>query len=305
MIKKELLAYSLLVIQPIFMASNLVVARGGVEYIPPISLAFWRWLTVFLILLIFNYTIFSKKKIILKEYKKLFFLGFMGCGVCGAFPFIAGQTTTIINMGIIYTSSPIFIILISYFFFKEKMNLLKTIGLISCLLGVIIIIIKGDYLALIELMFTKGDLWMLGASIGWALYSIFLFYWKSSLKVFERFTLISLFGALSLLPFYLTEEIFIKSTTFDTNFIIWVIFAAVSPGIIAFSLYTYAQKYLGATTTGFTLYLFTVYGAFYGILFFGENLNLFFGENLKTFHVYGTILVFLGVYLVKYKKKNV
>ena len=221
----------------------------------------------------------------------------MGCGVCGAFPFIAGQTTTIINMGIIYTSSPIFIILISYFFFKEKMNLLKIIGLISCLLGVIIIIIKGDYLALIKLMFTKGDLWMLGASIGWALYSIFLFYWKSSLKVFERFTLISLFGALSLLPFYLTEEIFIKSTTFDTNFIIWVIFAAVSPGIIAFSLYTYAQKYLGATTTGFTLFLFTVYGAFYGILFFGEN--------LKTFHVYGTILVFLGVYLVKYKKKNV
>ena len=56
------------------------------------------------------------------------------------------------------------------------MNLLKIIGLISCLLGVIIIIIKGDYLALIELMFTKGDLWMLGASIGWALYSIFLFY---------------------------------------------------------------------------------------------------------------------------------
>ena len=92
-------------------------------------------------------------------------------------------------------------------------------------------------------------------------------------------------------------EIFIKNTTFDSNFIIWVTFAAVSPGIIAFSLYTYAQRYLGATTTGFTLYLFTVYGAFYGILFFGEN--------LKTFHVYGTILVFLGVYLVKYKKKNV
>ena len=45
MIKKELLAYTLLIIQPVFMASNLVVARGGVEFIPPISLAFWRWLT--------------------------------------------------------------------------------------------------------------------------------------------------------------------------------------------------------------------------------------------------------------------
>ena len=37
------------------MASNLVVARGGVEFVPPISLAFWRWTIVFLILLPFTY----------------------------------------------------------------------------------------------------------------------------------------------------------------------------------------------------------------------------------------------------------
>ena len=217
----------------------------------------------------------------------------MGCGVCGAFPFIAGQTTTIINMGIIYTSSPIFIILLSYFLFKEKMNLFKLIGLFTCLVGVLIIIIKGDYLSLISLKFTKGDLWMLGASVGWALYSIFLFNWKSSLNVFERFTAISFFGALSLLPFYIFEQNFVSSTIFDMKFLFWIIFAAISPGIIAFILYTYTQKYLGATTTGFTLYLFTVYGAFYGILFFGETLELF--------HLYGTFLVFLGVYLVRKK----
>ena len=275
------------------MASNLVVARGGVEYVPPISLAFWRWSTVFFLLILFNYKIFNKKKILLKEYKELFFLGLMGCGVCGAFPFLAGQTTTIINMGIIYTSSPIFIILLSYFFFKEKMNLFKLIGLFACLFGVLIIIIKGEYLSLISLKFTKGDLWMLGASIGWALYSIFLFNWKSSLNVFERFTAISFFGAISLLPFYILEQNFVVSTIFDMKFLFWIFFAAISPGIIAFILYTYTQKYLGATTTGFTLYLFTVYGAFYGILFFGETLELF--------HLYGTFLVFLGVYLVRKK----
>ena len=125
------------------MASNLIVARGGVEFVPPISLAFWRWTIVFIILFLFNYEkLIKKKKIVKKEFKKLFFLGAMGCGVCGAFPFLAGQTTTIINMGIIYTSSPIFIILISYFFFKEKMNFFKFVGLLSCLLGVLIIINK-------------------------------------------------------------------------------------------------------------------------------------------------------------------
>ena len=120
--KQNLLPYLLLLIQPIFMASNLIVARGGVEFVPPISLAFWRWLFVFFILLPFTFfTIKKNLNIVKKEIWKLLFLGSMGCGVCGAFPFIAGKTTTIINMGIIYTSSPIFIILISTFSLEKKL----------------------------------------------------------------------------------------------------------------------------------------------------------------------------------------
>ena len=42
------------------MASNIIVARGGVEYVPPISLAFWRWTLVFLILLPFTYVSLKK-----------------------------------------------------------------------------------------------------------------------------------------------------------------------------------------------------------------------------------------------------
>ena len=201
------------------MASNLVVARGGVEFVPPISLAFWRWLLVFFILILFNIKTLKKNtNIIKKEYKRLFFLGLMGCGVCVAFPFIAGQTTTIVNMGIIYTSSPIFIILISCMFFNEKITYKKIIGLLSCLTGVLIIIIKGDFSLLIKLSFTSGDLWMLGASIGWALYSIYLFYWKTDLDVFPRFTLIALFGSISLFPFFILEQNYIVQTTFNLNF---------------------------------------------------------------------------------------
>ena len=51
----NLFPYILLFVQPIFMATNIIVARGGVEYVPPISLAFWRWFFVFLILLPFFY----------------------------------------------------------------------------------------------------------------------------------------------------------------------------------------------------------------------------------------------------------
>jgi len=291
-LKDNYLPLVLLFIQPIFMASNLIVARGGIEFVPPISLAFWRWAIVFMILLPFTYLPLKKNfKILIKEYKKLFFLGAMGCGVCGAFPFLAGETTTVTNMGIIYTSSPIFIILISAFFFGEKISLAKMIGLVACLLGVFLIIIKGDLDLLLNLNFTIGDIWMLAASIGWALYSVYLFYWKSNLPIFQRFTLVAFFGAVSLFPFYIFEEIMIKKTLFNSDFFVWAIFAAVSPGIIAFSMYTYVQKKLGASLTGFTLYIFTIYAAIYGYLFFDEK--------LETYHYVGTILVFFGVYLAK------
>ena len=279
------------------MASNLVVSRGGVEYVPPISLAFWRWFFVILILLPFTYQkIFKNIKAFKKEWKKLFFLGVMGCGICGAFPFMAGATTTVANMGIIYTSSPIFIILISSYFYKERLNVIQFLGLALCFIGVVSIIAKGDLSLLISLKFTSGDLWMLGAAIGWALYSVFLLNWKSKFSLFPRFIIIAFFGVVSLLPFSLIEIFFFRPVIFNEGFYFWTIFAAISPGIIAFSLYAQVQKQLGASITGFTLYLYTVYGAFYGIFIFQEQ--------LQNYHYYGALLVFAGMFFVKKRIKN-
>ena len=274
------------------MATNIIVARGGVEYVPPVSLAFWRWLTVFLILLPFFYSeILSNKKFINKEFWKLFFLGSMGCGVCGAFPFIAGMSTTMANMGIIYTSSPVFIIILSVMFFKDKINFSRILGLVLCLIGVLAIISKGNLDLLINFKFTSGDLWMIGAAMGWAIYSIYLLNWKSKFSLMARFTLIAMFGAISLFPFYILEEVFYFNTSFNNNFIFWVLFAAISPGIIAFTLYTKVQKYLGASLTGFTLYIFSIYSAIYGIILFDEA--------LLNFHYFGAAFVFAGVYLAR------
>ena len=277
------------------MASNLVIARGGTELIPPISLAFWRWTLCFFILLPFTLNYLKKNFNKFRgELKKLFILGFFGCGICGAFPFLAGKTTTIVNMGIIYSSSPIFIILISAIFFRERLSNSQYSGILICLLGVILIIIKANINLLINLKFTIGDLWMLGASIGWALYTVYLFHWKSKLPLLQRFTLISMFGAISLLPFFIFEEIYILKTSYDLNFLFWVLFAALSPSIIAFLLFNFVNNKLGASVTGSVLYLYTVYGAVYGFLFFNERLEIY--------HLAGTLMVFIGIFLVK---KNV
>ena len=280
------------------MASNLIIARGGTEFIPPISLAFWRWLFCFIILLPFTFVFLKKNfKHYKKELFKLFILGFLGCGICGAFPFIAGTTTTIVNMGIIYSSSPIFIIVITSIFFRERLSLVQLVGIFICLAGVILIIIKANLNLLINLKFTTGDLWMLGASIGWALYTVYIFHWKTNLPILQRFTLISMFGAMSLMPFFLIEELFFLKTNYDSNFFLWVLFAALSPSIVAFLLFNFVNRKLGASITGSVLYLYTVYGAIYGFFFFDEKLEIY--------HLIGSIMVFIGIFMVKSNDKKI
>ena len=292
--KSNYFPYILLFIQPIFMATNTIVARGGVESVPPISLAFWRWFTVFIILFPFFFNeIFKFKKEFIKEFYKLFFLGLMGCGICGAFPNIAGLTTTMANIGIIYTSTPVIIIFISILFFNEKINFLRLIGLLICIAGVLIIISKGNLEFLINLNFTVGDLWVLGAALGWALYAIYLLNWKSKFTLMARFTLIAMFGFISLFPFFVLENIYFAKTNYNQTFLFWITFAAISPSIIAFSLYTRLQKYLGASVAGLSFYLFAVYSSIFGIIIFEEP--------LLNFHYFGALLVFAGVYFARKK----
>ena len=75
---KNYFPYILLFVQPVFMATNIIVARGGVEYVPPISLAFWRWLLCFVILLPFTFGYLNKNfRSYKEELPKLFILGFL------------------------------------------------------------------------------------------------------------------------------------------------------------------------------------------------------------------------------------
>ena len=289
----SLVPFFLLLIQPIFMASNLAIARGAASYIPPSSLGFWRWTLVFILMIPFFYKpIIKNFKYFKSEFLKLFFLGFTGCCLCSIFPYIAGQTTTVINMSLIYTSSSIFIVMISTFFYKEKINFLQSIGFLFAFIGVLVVISNGKLSTLINLNFVEGDIWILGAAISWALYSVYVLHWKSKFNLFTKFTLIAFFGSLSLFPFYLYEAFYLGDK-FDVKLIsiFWIIIAAVSPGIVAFILYSQIQKYLGASITGFTLYLFVVYGAFYGIFFFDEKLYMS--------HYLGGALVLLGIYFAK------
>jgi len=276
------------------MTSNLAIARGASGFVPPVSLAFWRWLIAFLIFLPFVFPSIRKNfKHLINESPKLLILGLTGFTFCGAFPYISGLTTTVINMGIIYSASPIFIILLSVLIFKEKISKLQLVGTLFCLFGVVTVVVKGDLKNLINLSFTKGDLWIVAAMMSWAVYSVYLMHWKSKFDLITKFTLMALAGTICLAPMYYVEEKYFYITQFNRDFFIWVIAAAVFPGIIAFQMYAKLQKYLGASLTGLTVYMMPVYSAMYGYLLFSES--------IKGFHWLGGFFVLLGIILANRK----
>jgi len=115
-------------------------------------------------------------------------------------------------MGIIYSASPIFIILLSVFIYKEKLSKLQIFGTVLCLSGIMVVVCKGQLETLMRLQFTKGDFWISGAMISWAVYSVFLMNWKSKFDLLTRFGLMAIAGVICLLPMYYVEETFFYTT---------------------------------------------------------------------------------------------
>jgi drug/metabolite transporter (DMT)-like permease len=132
-----------------------------------------------------------------------------------------------------------------------------------------------------------------GAMISWAVYSVYLMHWKSKFDLFTKFTLMALAGIICLAPMYYVEEKYFYTTQFNKDFFIWVVAAAVFPGIIAFLMYAKLQKFLGASLTGLTVYMMPIYSALYGYFLFSES--------LKGFHWLGGFLVLLGIVLANRK----
>ena len=277
------------------MTSNIAIAKGALGNIPPVSLSFWRWFFVFLIIVPFVFKEINKnKQHLLQELPRLLFLSFTGFVICGAFPYISGLTTTVTNMGIIYALAPIAIVMFASFLFHEKLSFVQYIGIFTSFFGVAFVIFKGSLSNLFNLNFTLGDLWILAAAISWAFFSIYLVNWKSKFSIFARFTIMSFFGAVILFPFYMIENSYFMQTTFNDNFVVFVILASVFPGVLAFTMYTKLQQLIGASLASLTVYFMPIYGAIYGMILFNET--------LKIFHLYGAILVLLGIFLANRRK---
>jgi drug/metabolite transporter (DMT)-like permease len=284
------LALGLLLVAPMLLASNMLVARAVHDQIPPVALAFWRWAATFVLLIPFTLgPLWRRRWALAREWPDLLLLGALGMGVCGAFVYIGAETTTATNIGLIYAASPILIVLLAWARYGEALMARQVAGAALCLLGVLTVIFRGDPGLLLGLQFTLGDLWILAATVAWAWYSVLLRHRPSVLPLVARFAAIVAGGVLVLLPFHLAEIASGAAPAFDRLTVATVLFLAAVSSCAAYLAYGFIQRALGAGPTGLLMYLIPLYNA--GLAF------VLLGERLELHHLAGAALVLPGLFL--------
>lgn len=284
------LALVLLFVAPALFCSNMLVARATHELFPPVALAFWRWAATFALLLPFaGAALWRHRRDALREWRDLLVLGALGMGVCGAFVYIGADTTSATNIGIIYAASPILIVVLARVFYDEPLGLLQGAGILLSLAGVVAIVARGDLAVLAGLRFAPGDLWIVAAMTGWALYATLLRHRPTALPMMVRFAAIVAAGLVVLLPFTVAEGLAGERPQWNATSFATVGFLAVVASFSAYQVYGLVQRTLGAGPTSLLMYLIPVYN---GVLAW-----LLLGETLQPYHLIGACLVLPGIWL--------
>ncbi len=288
----------MLVCATLFWAGNFMVGKlAFIESIPPMSLVFFRWLLVWIILLPFTYKeIIRNKEIILNNLPLLFFLALTSVGLFNTFTYLALVYTQVINASLFNTAIPAMIIFLCFLLKIEKTNRFQIIGLILSVFGILSIITKLNLNILLSLNFNKGDLIMIGGVITWGLYSSFLKNKKFTLPLLTLVHILCTFGLIFILPQFLYELSQGLTVKFDINFGYTLIYLALFPSIGSYYCWAGAVAIIGANRAGIFLSLIPFFSTIMAIIFFNEQ--------FKFFHLIGSILIIIGLFLSNKEIKN-
>lgn len=281
--------YVLLTVAPLCWAGNIVLARGVIDLIAPVTLAFWRWTAASVLLWPFAYSHARRDwPLFTRHWKMMVFLSLVGISGFNTLLYMAVHTTTAINGALIQTTMPAVIILISLLAFKEKVNRLQSLGVALCVLGAGLVVLRGRFSTFLDLSFVQGDLLMLAAVLLYALYSAFL-QRRPSIHPLSFLLYTFALGALGLLPLYLMESMAGPPFVLNFEVVASILYVAAFPSIVAFFCWNRGVERIGANRAGLFINFIPVFASIMAIIWLGES--------FRVFHLIGMLLIFSGMVL--------
>lgn len=265
------------------------------------SLAFWRWVLAFSLLLPFvAVPLWRQRQLLFGARWQLLALSALGIAGYSSMLYHAAQTTSAINMTLLNTCLPLVLFLGAGVMLGEWPARRAWYGMAFAATGLLVLISRGSWANLLALQFTRGDLWILLSIADWALYSLLLRRWSVALAPIASLTLLAVLIALGiplLLPFYLLE--FWRGELFEPSVsnLAAIAYTAVFASLFAYLAWNYGIKVLGASRVGLSNYLMPAFAALLSWLLLNES--------LQEFHWAGGILIFSGLLLANWQSRRV
>ena len=162
---------ALLLIPPLLWAGNTIVGRLVHDLIPPITLNFFRWVLAFVLLLPIAHQVLRQTSPLWPHWKRYGLLGLLGVGCYNSLQYLALQTSTPINVTLVASSTPVFMLGIGALFYKQAVRKRQIFGAMMSIAGVLLVLCRGDWHALANVHLVLGDVFVLIATACWAWYS--------------------------------------------------------------------------------------------------------------------------------------
>ena len=265
-------------------------------YIGSLGLVFLRVLGATIIF--WTISLFFKTKPIEKKDR----LTILKCGLFGMSiniaAFIAGlDYSTPVNSSILIIISPIFVVILSFFIFKNKINFIKILGIILGFIGAMILILTADSNSSIGRNIPLGNFLFIVNSISYAYYLIIV------KPMVEKYDLITLFKWLFLLglifnfPLGINQFLDVDWTSLPLwEAVLPMVFVVVGTTCMTYFLHGYALSKITSTELAVFMYLQPIIGILFAIFTKSDTITLIM--------FIASALIFTGVYLTSVLKQN-
>jgi drug/metabolite transporter (DMT)-like permease len=269
-------------------SGNMTINQLTVGTIAPSSIAFLRWVLALLVLTPFVLPAALKHRVaIRRQWYKLAFLGLLGMAMWQGLAYVAAETTSATNMGILAAMVPLLTVLLSALILREAPSLGGTLGGWVAFVGVTVLLGQGDPLSLLTLDVAIGDLLMVMAATCYALYGVMLKRWPLDMPPWVILYLQAVFATLFLLPGYLLGPM----TPIDGQNVWLILYAGIPASIITTFLWMRAIRQIGASQASIFINLMPLFSALIAMAFLGERIALY--------HLLGGALVLAGVIMAQ------
>ncbi|WP_075791344.1 DMT family transporter [Massilia putida] len=164
----------LLTVPPLLWAGNAIVGRLVRTAVPPMTLNLLRWAIALAVLLPLGWATLRKAGVldaIRVRWRRYALLGLLGIGMYNSLQYLALQSSTPINVTLVASGMPVWMMLVGRLFYGMAVRTRQVVGALLSIVGVLVVLCRGDVDQLLALRLVAGDLYMILATIAWSFYS--------------------------------------------------------------------------------------------------------------------------------------